>query len=335
VSAANNIANLQRACRRCDCAKLRNCHSSQYVVRDIHAPESCRLTAINERGAAVGHDRIGCSRLAKERMGSSDQDVASRLRSQNPTPAADFNALLLAMAAHDLRQPLHVISRSYDWLAERHAGDREAAFLHYGRQAIRQLTDQIDRLVEAMRIQECGPDIGLGPVELEVLFERLRDDNAHAAARAGIDLHVASTSATVMSNPTVLESILRNLVHNALKYSHSAGRVLVGCRRQGAELRIEVHDTGAGIPGHALTQIFEAFRRLDSNTSDGLGLGLLVVRRGADLLGHRIEVQSQIGRGSRFSVMAKTAATTTSISRASDIIPRTQTLEPPVLQPSV
>jgi signal transduction histidine kinase len=100
-------------------------------------------------------------------------------------------------------------------------------------------------------------------------------------------------------------------------------------------LHIEVHDTGAGIPSHALTQIFEAFRRLDSNTSDGLGLGLLVVRRGADLLGHRIEVQSQIGRGSRFSVMAKTAATTTSISRASDIIPRTQTLEPPVLQPSV
>jgi signal transduction histidine kinase len=128
---------------------------------------------------------------------------------------------------------------------------------------------------------------------------------------------------------------LRNLVHNALKYSHGAGRVLVGCRRQGPDLRIEVHDTGAGIPSHALTQIFEAFRRLDSNTSDGLGLGLLVVRRGADLLGHRIEVQSQIGRGSRFSVMAKTAATTTSISRASDIIPRTQTLEPPVLQPSV
>jgi signal transduction histidine kinase len=110
-----------------------------------------------------------------------------------------------------------------------------------------------------------------------------------------------------MSDALLLQGILRNLIRNAVKYTGSGGRVVVGCRRRGTLLKIEVHDNGIGIPPDKLSEIFEAFRRLDSTRADGLGLGLFVVRRAVQLLGHEIEVRSEIGRGSCFSVLAEAA----------------------------
>jgi signal transduction histidine kinase len=144
-------------------------------------------------------------------------------------------------------------------------------------------------------------------VDVQALFDALGQENQDGAEQAGIELRIAPTSAAVVSDAIILKSILRNLVRNALKYTPPGGRVLIGCRRSGLQFRIEVHDTGTGIPDHALEQIFDAFRRLDSAASDGLGLGLFVVRRAADLLGHKVEVHSEIGRGSCFAVLAKAA----------------------------
>ena len=109
-----------------------------------------------------------------------------------------------------------------------------------------------------------------------------------------------------MSDAVLLEGILRNLIRNSLKYNGPGGRVLVGCRRRGALLRIEVHDTGIGIASDKLLK--DACHRPDSTRADELGLGLFVVRRTADLLGHRIEVRSTVGRGSCFSLLAEVAA---------------------------
>jgi signal transduction histidine kinase len=107
-----------------------------------------------------------------------------------------------------------------------------------------------------------------------------------------------------MSNALLLSGILRNLVGNAIKYSEPKGRVLIGCRRSGRNVRIDVCDTGIGITSEQLSRIFEAFTRLDSKRCDGLGIGLFIVRRAIEVLGHRIDVSSVASRGSHFSVFA-------------------------------
>ncbi|WP_068028092.1 ATP-binding protein [Rhodoplanes sp. Z2-YC6860] len=105
----------------------------------------------------------------------------------------------------------------------------------------------------------------------------------------------------------LFNSILCNLLTNAIRYTEPGGRVLVGCRRSGPDLRIDVYDTGIGIASDRLPRIFDAFERLDSLRCDGLGIGLFIVRRALTLLGHRIEISSKVSQGSRFSVIARLA----------------------------
>ena len=108
----------------------------------------------------------------------------------------------------------------------------------------------------------------------------------------------------VRSDPRLLEQIVRNLLSNAVKYT-AGGKLLLGCRRRGDILRIEVWDTGPGIPALELRAIFEEFHQLDNparERSKGLGLGLAIVQRLANLLGHKIDVRSRLGMGSVFTV---------------------------------
>jgi signal transduction histidine kinase len=148
----------------------------------------------------------------------------------------------------------------------------------------------------------------ISPVGLSPLLWRLCRENEDKALRKGIELRACSTTARVMSNPVLLNAILRNLVSNAIKYTEPGGRILIGCRRSGRNLRIDVCDTGIGIAPEQLPRIFDAFERLDSTRCDGLGIGLFVVRRALDLLGHRIEVSSAVSHGSRFSIFANRAS---------------------------
>jgi two-component system phosphate regulon sensor histidine kinase PhoR len=129
-------------------------------------------------------------------------------------------------------------------------------------------------------------------------------ENEDAALGRGVDMRVCSTKARVMSNSVLLSGILRNLVTNAVKYTQPGGRILIGCRRTGQDMRIDVYDTGIGIPPEQLPRIFEAFERLDHMRCDGLGIGLFIVRRALELLGHRIEIRSTVSQGSRFSIFA-------------------------------
>ena len=121
-------------------------------------------------------------------------------------------------------------------------------------------------------------------------------------------LRVVPTRAVVASDPVLLGSIIGNLGRNAVKFTPSGGQVVLGCRRVGSVVRIEVHDTGIGIPPGRLRNIFEAFHRLEPTQSEGLGLGLFVVKRAVELLQHQIEVSSTIGRGSCFTILANSSA---------------------------
>jgi CheY-like chemotaxis protein/anti-sigma regulatory factor (Ser/Thr protein kinase) len=142
-------------------------------------------------------------------------------------------------------------------------------------------------------------------VDLEALMLRLDAEQQPIAKLTGNELTVRAAKAVALTDAAMLQRILANLVSNALRYTVN-GRILVCARARGAALRIDVYDTGPGIPAHALEDIFLEFHQLGNPERDrrkGLGLGLAIVKRLASLLGHRIEVRSRVGRGSRFSVI--------------------------------
>jgi CheY-like chemotaxis protein/two-component sensor histidine kinase len=141
-------------------------------------------------------------------------------------------------------------------------------------------------------------------VDLGALVRRLAIEYAAKAESTGLRLRSAPRSLQVHTDPVLLERALRNLIENALRYT-STGGVLIGLRRRGGEVRMDVVDTGVGIPGDKQAEIFEEFLQLHNpgrDLGEGLGLGLAIVDRLARLLGARVEVVSHVGRGSRFSL---------------------------------
>jgi two-component system, OmpR family, phosphate regulon sensor histidine kinase PhoR len=217
---------------------------------------------------------------------------------------SDFSATLLAMAGHDLRQPLQVITSAHDILAQTLASEEQREELNRAGDATAQLACMLGQLVEALQLRErSGDDLHL-PVLLRPVLENLEAQFAEAARLKGIAFLVTATRCVAVSHPVLLTGMLRNLIRNAIDYTPPGGSVFVTAHRRGSELRIEVRDTGVGIHASALSMIFRAFQRADESRPGGLGLGLFIVKHAADLLGHRIEVRSAEGRGSCFTVVA-------------------------------
>ena len=138
---------------------------------------------------------------------------------------------------------------------------------------------------------------------IDELLRQLEVEFAPLAREKGLDLTFVPCSLSVRSDRRLLRRLLQNLVSNAIKYTPE-GRVLVGCRRQSGVVRIDVYDTGLGIPQSKRRDIFREFHRLDqgAKVARGLGLGLSIVERIARVLDHRIELESESGRGSHFSI---------------------------------
>jgi len=215
----------------------------------------------------------------------------------------EFHAVLLAMAGHDLRQHLQIILNSYGWLSARATNNPERERIARGQHAVMQMAEQLHQLVTALHIHQKTSQIAMVPVRLGRLFSIVGQETSKFAAERGVQLRVVPTRAMVASDPVLLRSAIGNLARNAVKYTAPGGQVLLGCRRFGTV----VHDTGVGIPSERLRKIFEAFSRLEPTQSEGLGLGLFVVSRAAELLRHKIEVRSTVGRGSCFAVLANAA----------------------------
>ena len=220
---------------------------------------------------------------------------------------SNFSATLLAMAGHDLRQPLQLITSAHDVLAQTVASEEQREELIRAEDATRQLASMLGQLVEALQLRERADDDLQLPVPLRPILEGLAAEFAETARLKGITFLVTATRWTAYSHTVLLTGMLRNLIRNAIDYTPPGGGVFVTARRCGTELRIEVRDTGFGIRASALSTIFRAFQRADDSRSDGLGLGLYIVKHAADLLGHRVEVRSAEGRGSCFTVVASTA----------------------------
>jgi two-component system, OmpR family, phosphate regulon sensor histidine kinase PhoR len=238
--------------------------------------------------------------------------VAPGIHGQKLNGAQEFQTTIVGMLGHDLRQSLQVIQGTYALLRSRIDEMPRQAWLDRGERAVTTLTQQLNCLVDAFYLAEGGNTSKITSVGLGPLFWQLRHENEDAALQRGIDLRAISTDARAVSNPVLLTCILRNLVSNAIRYTEPGGRILIGCRRKGREIRIDVYDTGIGIPEHQLPLIFDSFTRLAPERAHGLGIGLSIVRRALDMLGHRIEIRSVVGEGSLFSIYAPTVAASAS-----------------------
>jgi signal transduction histidine kinase len=220
---------------------------------------------------------------------------------------ADFLATLLAMAGHDLRQPLQMITSAHDVLGRIVHNDEQREELAQAGAATMRLANMLGQLVEALQLHERSCERLRVPVRLPPILDDLAAEFDESARLKGITLRVTSERGTALSHPVLLSGMLRNLIRNAIDYTPSGGSVSVASRRFGSELRIEVRDTGVGIRANALSMIFRAFQRADESRTDGLGLGLFIVKHAADVLGHRVEVCSSEGHGSCFTVVADAA----------------------------
>jgi two-component system, OmpR family, phosphate regulon sensor histidine kinase PhoR len=233
--------------------------------------------------------------------------VTSTTVSPKKLNGCEFEAILLAMAGHDLRQPLQIIRSVRERLDNGHRTRSELCLLNLCQSAIDRLTGQLDQLLSALRIRENGRHVQLSPVNLESLLREARREHELAALEKGLQIRVVATRSWVMSDAFLLSAALRNLVSNAIKYTEPGGRILLGCRHLQNCVRIDVFDTGIGISDEHMSEIFEAFTRLDATQGEGLGIGLFIVRQAIAVLGHRVDVSSVAGRGTRFSIVARRA----------------------------
>ena len=238
---------------------------------------------------------------------TAELETANRALSQardDAVAATAAKSRFLAAASHDLRQPLHALSLFANALARRVQGDEPRRLVANMETTLGSLQDMFNALLDVSRL-----DAGIVVAEPRTfvigdLLERVAAGFRAQGAAHGLEFRLVPSRLAVVSDPILIETVLRNLVANALKFTPS-GKVLVGVRRRDGTAVLEVHDTGPGVAEEDRERIFEEFERSKQaahGQNDGLGLGLSIVRRLCNLLGHRITLSSRRGHGTVFRV---------------------------------
>jgi signal transduction histidine kinase len=209
----------------------------------------------------------------------------------------------IAAASHDILQPLNAARLYVTSLIERQRAGEDAELVRNVDASLEAVEEIFAALLDISRLDTGAMKPEMADFRIDELMQRLEVEYAPLAREKRLDLVFVPCSATVRSDRALLRRLLQNLVSNAIKYT-PAGRVLVGCRRRGSCLRIDVCDTGIGIPQAKRRAVFKEFHRLDqgARVARGVGLGLSIVERIARVLGCEVALKSNMGRGSRFSV---------------------------------
>jgi signal transduction histidine kinase/CheY-like chemotaxis protein len=211
-----------------------------------------------------------------------------------------------AAASHDLRQPLHAMGLFAEALRQRIHDPEVAALVNSINESVDALEGLFSELLDITRIDTGGVDVNPSAVPMRELFARLRLHFEPAAFEKGLALSFRGERHVAHADAVLLERILRNLVSNAIRYTDDGG-VLVGCRKRGGKLLVQVWDSGVGISPGSLPRIFDEFyqvqsqRPLAAHQRKGLGLGLAIVARLAALMEAPIDVRSRVGHGTVFS----------------------------------
>lgn len=239
-------------------------------------------------------------------------DISERKRAINALKAAKREAEqataakshFLAAASHDLRQPLQSLVLLQGMLAKIVEGERGLNLVGRLGETLLSMSEMLNALLDINQIEAGAIQTRTVAVTAGEIFERLRQEFETQARAKKLEFRIVPCRVAIQTDPRLLEQLLRNLLSNALKYT-KRGKVLLGCRRGGGVLRIDICDTGIGIPETDLVTIFDEYRQLDNSArerSRGLGLGLSIARSMAGLLGCKVRARSKLGRGSVFSI---------------------------------
>jgi signal transduction histidine kinase/FixJ family two-component response regulator len=224
------------------------------------------------------------------------------LRKEEAERANLSKARFLAAASHDLRQPMQALSMFVEGLqtTDLHADQRQ--LVTQIRKSVGAITDSLREILDVSKLDAGVVQPRVTSFPVAQVLDRIALEMRNLAARKGLAFEVVRSRCWVVSDPLLLYRIVLNLAQNAIAYTQT-GKVLIGCRRTYTGLRIEVWDTGIGIPVDQRDAIFKEYVRLHGPNREGLGLGLAICDRLARLLSHRIEIRSQLGRGSVFMIM--------------------------------
>ncbi|MBX3637526.1 MAG: response regulator [Rubrivivax sp.] len=240
-----------------------------------------------------------------------ERRVAERTRELEAANAAKTR--FLAAASHDLRQPMVSVGLLVGLARDKADTPALRQILTKADESIAAMEGLLTGLLDLSRLESGTVQVQRRPVHVNELFASIAAHERPSAERKGLRLRLRPGSAVVDSDPVLLECILRNLVSNAIRYTERGG-VLVAARRRGTQVVLEVWDTGVGIAAADRSRVFEEFVQVGNHQrsrSQGLGLGLAIVRRSAALLEHALTLDSRPGQGSRFALRAPSAETAT------------------------
>ena len=288
-------------------------HAENAAIEDYEI--EIELPALGRRMLLLSAEKIRGESEGACKIVVAIDDVTERKRAETMLKSAKWHAeranlsksRFLAAASHDLRQPLQTLSLVRGILAKKIKDKKdEEALMLVARlnETADALMDMLDTLLDINQLETGGVRPERIDFPINDLLERLRIEFAYHAQAHGLIWHVVPCRLSVRSDPRLLEQMIRNLLSNAVKHTEH-GKILLGCRHRGDKLRIQVWDTGTGIPRDQLRAIFEEFHQLNNPVREhnrGFGLGLSIVQRLGNLLGHSIDVQSRTGRGSVFAV---------------------------------
>lgn len=285
-------------------------HALTDTINSISALHNVKDSEIEKELMSRGDELGMVSRsFNKLKHDLSAQDKNLRLAKEEAEKANRAKSQFLAAASHDLRQPLHAM-QMYTTVLKQKIRNKDSLKIVSDIEAVSISTGRLLNAILDVSKLEAGsvkPQIEIFPVK--ELLNHIARNFKPISYKKGLTMHILPCSVQIKSDPILLEQVIGNFVSNAIRYT-SHGRILVGCRRRGDKLSIEVHDTGPGIPAIQQEAIFNDFYQLSNKERDrdkGLGLGLGIVKRLSVCLGHNIEHNSKLNKGSKFAVVVDTA----------------------------
>jgi Na+/proline symporter/signal transduction histidine kinase/ActR/RegA family two-component response regulator len=234
--------------------------------------------------------------------------------------AVEINAgktRFIAAASHDILQPLNAARLFTSSLIDRTCGQPEGQLVRNVDQSLEAVEEILSALLDMSRLDAGAIKPDRSKFAINDILNQLRTEFSVAAEEKQLRLTIMPCHRLVHSDRRLIRRILQNLLSNAIKYT-SIGRVLMGCRVRDGNLSVEVHDTGPGIPHHKKQLVFEEFERLEAEGTpiQGLGLGLSIVERMARVLGHKLLLQSEGGKGCVFRLEIPIALGKPSLAKA-------------------
>ena len=298
------------------------------TVREMGAGMS--IIALTKSGAEIPVD-IRLSPIqseGKQYFSASVRDISTRVNAEQALEdardiaerATAEKSRFLAAASHDLRQPLQAISLYLSVLGRTEDCAKRQEISTKMQLSLDNINNMLGALLDVSKLDSGAIQPEKSNVRVQTILDKIVAGSAQQANEKGLLFNCTTTPIVVFTDPALLERVIENFVTNAIRYTET-GSVSINCNLVGQQLSIEVQDTGIGIDHDQLDQVFEEYYQLDNpmrNRHKGLGLGLSIVKHIAKLLGHTVDVQSEVGKGSTFSISVPVVQSDAAKERTSD-----------------